>query len=184
MAREDRSSEVAKALREYVEEFNRYNQLMDKYLGKNLEKTWVITEESLQELTGTEEKVEEKRKKWVELLIDYERLTLFLTKNELRRKPEYLAAQVGRVRTRGKYGEFLFLFFQYARITVAGVYRSIIRQEENLFRDGLHYLPESGRRPCCSRPAGENGISRYQVAANLKTQTARGMARRVHYFQP
>ena len=39
MVREDRSSEVAKALREYVEEFNRYNELMDKYMGKNLEKT-------------------------------------------------------------------------------------------------------------------------------------------------
>ena len=70
MVKEEKSGEMAKALREYVEEFNRNKELMDKYMGKNLEKTWIVTEESLRELTEAEASVEEKREKWVKLLRD------------------------------------------------------------------------------------------------------------------
>ncbi len=70
MVKEEKLGEMAKALRAYVEEFDKHKELLDKYMGKNLEKTWIITEESIRELTEADASVEEKREKWVTLLKD------------------------------------------------------------------------------------------------------------------
>ena len=54
----------AKATRDYVEAFNKYKELMDKYMptGANGVRTFIPTVESLQELEEAEAELAEKHK--------------------------------------------------------------------------------------------------------------------------
>ncbi len=63
----------AKAVREYVESVNKYNQLLDRYVpvrqvepGKPIISGEPLTEAALRELEEAEAKVAETQKKWIE----------------------------------------------------------------------------------------------------------------------
>jgi len=72
------------------------------------------------------------------------------------------------VEARGKESEFVALSLYVRGISVARVDANVVWQYKNFFCYGFDYLFEISWRPCLSRPATENSVSRYQVMANLK----------------
>jgi hypothetical protein len=79
------------------------------------------------------------------------------------RKPEHVTAEIFRMRSAGKRGEFLFFFTQFGIGSMAGVDPRVIRENKELLRNTVNNLLKGSRVPGITGTSWKKSISGEEV---------------------